>query len=562
VTLCLLWHASITWSLVQSWDVVKLSQRRLAKAPSTLTAFLPLSLRNEEASSNGATNSFQFNGDLIEAAGVNAYDAVSNVAMNTGGLVGGGLSEKGKSNVNQRTVDRCIQRVEQDMQMLDSMVGNKAQLTGTEFAFLLSCSAIAGLSPFFFPIKVVEVLAPSAAALSAAVGISAEYVGKTAVSNGKEVAAITIIAAAEAEAILATAERAKAIVPLCVGIATTASAFALLAPALLEDIGLRSGVELMTELYLISPLVAVLSAAVAGLAYQETQSLCGKAMGTGTRRFAKSDSVGKTWLSTTEMVEAGSFRQQQKFTTFAVGILPSPFLAVLCPGPLGFKAVIAASAAACQAAYYLTCSEYEVAKTTDAVALKARAAAVADTYANQGARSGAILPFTSALGGLCAAAAAATVEVMPFIAHDAVFLQSGVSFLFPALASFIAAAASVSKARCEVDAAAAKAAAETFADAGLLSTKMNEKNTLEPLRGVLELMTLTVSSIFMVTKRTAKRTLLRGKLARRWLWAKLGLVSSAGNGKAKVSRGGGGVEGRGVDVADLPPSSSPPVAAA
>ena len=53
----------------------------------------------------------------------------------------------------------------------------------------------------------------------------------------------------------------------------------------------------------------------------------------------------------------------------------------------------------------------------DAVALKTRAAAVSDTYANQGTRSGAILPFTSALGGLCAAGAAAIVEALPLIPH-------------------------------------------------------------------------------------------------------------------------------------------------
>ena len=85
----------------------------------------------------------------------------------------------------------------------------------------------------------VELLVPSAAALSAAVGISAEYVGKIAVCNGKEIAAVTIQAAAECEGILAAAERAKAIVPLCVGVSTTASAFALLAPALMDQFASR-----------------------------------------------------------------------------------------------------------------------------------------------------------------------------------------------------------------------------------------------------------------------------------------------------------------------------------
>ena len=44
---------------------------------------------------------------------------------------------------------------------------------------------------------------------------------------------VTLQAAAEAEVRLAQAERAKAVVPLCVGVSATASAFALLAPALL-----------------------------------------------------------------------------------------------------------------------------------------------------------------------------------------------------------------------------------------------------------------------------------------------------------------------------------------
>ena len=52
-----------------------------------------------------------------------------------------------------------------------------------------------------------------------------------------------------------------------------------------------------------------------------------------------------------------------------------------------------------------------LARVTDAVALKARSAAVCDTYANQGTRNSAILPFTSALSTFCAAAKASTVEL-------------------------------------------------------------------------------------------------------------------------------------------------------
>lgn len=38
--------------------------------------------------------------------------------------------------------------------MLDSVVGAKAQLTGTEFAFLAASTFLSGVSPFVFPSKV------------------------------------------------------------------------------------------------------------------------------------------------------------------------------------------------------------------------------------------------------------------------------------------------------------------------------------------------------------------------------------------------------------------------
>jgi len=95
------------------------------------------------------------------------------------------------------------------------------------------------------------------------------------------------------------------------------------------------------------------------------------------------------------------------------------------------------------------------------VALKSRCAAISDTYANQGARAGAILPFTSALSGLCAATTVAVVEVLPFLPSPV--LQCLTCVAFPGVGAIVAAAASISKARCEVDAAAATAAAAQIA---------------------------------------------------------------------------------------------------
>lgn len=417
-------------------------------------------------------------------------------------------------------VEVGLRRIENDLITLDEVVGNSAQLSATEFTILGSTIFIALTSPFLFAEKVVEVMVPSAAAVSAAVGLSAEFVGKSAVANGKEIAAMSLMAAAEAEAGLSQAERVKAIAPLAVGLATSATAFALLAPALVEEIASRVGLVLATEIYLIPPLVAVLSAAVAGLTNQETTALCNRVVGVGNRRFAKSTDVGATWLSAPEQVFSNYKKLAGKWKDFAIATLPAPLLATIVPGPLSFKAIVCAAFATAQAAYYLASAEYEIARAMDAVALKARSAALADTYANQGARSGAILPFTSALGGLCAAATAAAVEVLPLV--SAVEAQALLITIFPSLGALFAAAASVSKARCEVDASAAAEAADTISDPTRESQRKVNQG-LRPLRGVVNLINLSITGLSRTGRKQWRR--LTGKypiLGNLLFWTKNG----------------------------------------
>lgn len=143
---------------------------------------------------------------------------------------------------------------------------------------------------------------------------------------------------------------------------------------------------------------------------------------------------------------------------------------------------------------FSTRAEETVARATDAVALKARSAALCDTYANQGARSAAILPFTSALAGLCAAATAALVE-LPLLGAlgemggvAGTLSQSLTAAALPTLGSLFAAAASVSKARCEVDAEAANQAANLL----VMEDKNGDDPVLRPFQGVLELIKLTI----------------------------------------------------------------------
>jgi len=292
---------------------------------------------------------------------------------------------------------------------------------------------------------------------------------------------------------LSQSERTKAVLPLCVGVGATAATFSLLTPVLISELGLKS-LQQITELYLIAPLIATLAAAVAGLSLEESKGLASRAINLGNRRFAKSSDVGKSWLSASEQITASSSRLSRKWLTFLSSTIPAPIIGALIPGGLSTKAIIIASLAAAQSAFSLAQAEYFLARAQDAVAIKCRSAAVSDTYANQGARSGAILPFTSALGGLCAAATAALVEFLPVATGVLPIGQSFTVVIFPTLGAIFAAAASVSKARCEVDAMAAGEAATTLALAYDDVGNPTGTVVLEPFRGVKDLVVLTNKS--------------------------------------------------------------------
>ena len=242
--------------------------------------------------------------------------------------------------------------------------------------------------------------------------------------------------------------------------------------------------------------MAVLACAVASLSLQETRQFSSRAISVGNRRFAKSGLVGRTWLSAGEQIEQSSMKTTERWRGFVWSVLPAPIIGALTPGMLSTKAVIISALAAAQCAWFLAQAENSLARGTDAVALKSRSAAVCDTYANQGARSAAILPFTSALSSLCAAATAAIVELPLLESLSGVGGARGIISsvvlvgFFPALGSLFAAAASVSKARCEVDAEAAIQAASTLA----LPFDKDDDPVLRPFRGVAELIRLTIST--------------------------------------------------------------------
>lgn len=411
--------------------------------------------------------------------------------------------------IEKSSVESALKTLERDVKLLDSVADDQRnQLSLWEFACLGLSVIGAAASPIMFPDspRLVEVVIPATAAFSASIGIGAEYSGKVAVANGKEVAAAAIVCAAEAEGWLARAERIKAITPLCVGIGATSAAFAIVYSQL--DVS-------SSELYLLSPLVAVLSAAVASLATTECSSLAKTAMSVGNRRFSKSGTVGRTWLSVTEQVDRTSESLENRWKYFLFACIPAPFIGSLIPSTdLAAKAIIISSIAAAQAAYFMAQAEYTIAKATNSVALKAKSAAISDTYANLSAKSAAILPFTSALSSASAAGAAALVELISFHSLPLV-LECSIASIFPLVSSIFAAAASVSKERSVVDTEAALKAADTLA-----FEYKNDDDDNNPIKIVLALIQTSFKAFWkksrqkmrhiqrMRTKRKKKRAVL------------------------------------------------------
>lgn len=363
--------------------------------------------------------------------------------MRLGGLL---VARSPEAVVSGQPVVLALQKLREDIDLIDEQVGRKPRLGPAEGLTLAASAALAAAGPVIWSEKVVEVLIPGCALLVAAIGVSAEYVGRVATASGMEVAATSMRAAVESETLLATAERSKAVLPFAVGLSAAAAGLALVLPPLLKELSW----PFQTELLVVCPAVALGCSAVAALAHLETSAWAEAARILGRRRFSERANAGRLWQSQTASVLGREERDRKRWQALLWAVTPGPLLALGLSGTLAFKAIVASACAAAQAAYFFAKAENDVARATAAVALKGRTAAVAETYASQASRVMALLPFTSSLIGLTAAFAAILVEVQP-----------AASAALPTLGALVAAAAQVSKACCEADAAAAVSAVDT-----------------------------------------------------------------------------------------------------
>lgn len=123
------------------------------------------------------------------------YNLVSGLAVNV-------VSEpinKNKHNITQYNIPitSALNKIQENINILDNVAERTPQLTRLELFILSSAVFLSASSPVLFNLKIVEVLVPSLAAITASIGLSAEYAGKVAVAKSKEVSALAIQAAAE-----------------------------------------------------------------------------------------------------------------------------------------------------------------------------------------------------------------------------------------------------------------------------------------------------------------------------------------------------------------------------
>mmetsp|Transcript_21757 Transcript_21757/g.43670 ORF Transcript_21757/g.43670 Transcript_21757/m.43670 type:complete len:460 (-) Transcript_21757:239-1618(-) len=330
------------------------------------------------------------------------------------------------------------------------MLKNKA----TSFVFFTVLASVAAslVSPHAFDEKVTEVLIPTAASIIAVCTTAAEFKGKDATADAKEVAAVGLARAAQAEAYLAASERAKAIIPAMVGVSAGGAVSCLVFPILTA-----AGVAVSPALIAACPVVSIAAAAWSAVAKANT-------MEKGNLALEKVDP---------DAIQGRSAKRKpiERMKELFLAVVPPTLIAFFLPGDLAFRCVIASAAAAAVVAKDLAEAETVVSEVTLKVSKISKAAAQADVFANRAVAESSVLPFTSAITLAATALSAAFVEVEPAVAS-----------LMPAFGAVASGLGTVAAQRAEQDCSSTRLA---FKDNDLRKTSLFQNTMPELFKGML-----------------------------------------------------------------------------
>ena len=131
---------------------------------------------------------------------------------------------------------------------VEEIKGKSLKWSKSQSMLLLGSVAVSICSPLLLAVEVVEYLVPAMTAVAAAIGAKAEFDGKIAIANAREIASASVKAAAETEAIMCEAERVKQTLVFAFDVATIFAVVSLIAPKIADlFVGLGSEAELLTE---------------------------------------------------------------------------------------------------------------------------------------------------------------------------------------------------------------------------------------------------------------------------------------------------------------------------
>mmetsp|Transcript_39730 Transcript_39730/g.63749 ORF Transcript_39730/g.63749 Transcript_39730/m.63749 type:complete len:538 (+) Transcript_39730:234-1847(+) len=306
-----------------------------------------------------------------------------------------------KSSDEMAAATASLDAVMDDIKDMSSDMGaskKKGPSISSIFATVTGALSTSILAPWVLPHAIAEICVTGSAVTIFTASSAAEFKGKEATAEAKEIACVALAKAARAEILLSRAEKARSVIPLMVGISASAATFCLIFPQLIHN-----GVDVNPLFISACPIIATAAAALGAAASVETLAQGLLALGErGPDRI----------LSVREATNQQLRREvaMQRIVPISKSVLPAIIAGLLLPSAFVNKCIISSAISAVAAAYSFAEAEAVCGECLVKVANIAKASAKAEVLANDAKSQSAVLPFTSAVAGLALAGSAIVCE--------------------------------------------------------------------------------------------------------------------------------------------------------
>eukprot|EP00466_Bigelowiella_natans_P009876 jgi/Bigna1/81780/fgenesh1_pg.84_\ len=326
-----------------------------------------------------------------------------------------------KSSDEMAAATASLDAVMDDIKDMSSDMGaskKKGPSISSIFATVTGALSTSILAPWVLPHAIAEICVTGSAVTIFTASSAAEFKGKEATAEAKEIACVALAKAARAEILLSRAEKARSVIPLMVGISASAATFCLIFPQLIHN-----GVDVNPLFISACPIIATAAAALGAAASVETlaQGLLGlgergpdrilsvreghesTATPRGERRRWRKKENKRNKMDKREEQSGRLFTSppcertlmivaMQRIVPISKSVLPAIIAGLLLPSAFVNKCIISSAISAVAAAYSFAEAE------------------AGEVLANDAKSQSAVLPFTSAVAGLALAGSAIVCE--------------------------------------------------------------------------------------------------------------------------------------------------------